>query len=131
MSDRDQRPNVQLVRGIYESLKKRDVPKVLGLFMADIEITQSEEVPWGGRYRGHEGAMQFFANLAQAVTSTVTLQQCIDAGERVVAVGRTEGTVNATGKPFDVPIAHVWVVRDGKVTGVWFCIDNPTMRAAL
>jgi hypothetical protein len=39
--------------------------------------------------------------------------------------------VNATGAAFDVPFAHVWTVAGGKATRVRYCIDNPTMLAAL
>jgi ketosteroid isomerase-like protein len=55
----------------------------------------------------------------------------VDAGDHVVAIGRTRGTVNATGKAFDVPVAHVWTVRDGLVRRVEYYIDDPTMLAAL
>ena len=131
MSQQTERPNVQVVRRIYEALASRDVPRALALFAPDIELTQSEEVPWGGVHRGHEGALQFFAKLVQAITSTVVAHDYIDAGERVVVVGRTQGTVNVTGARFDVPVAHVWTIRDGRAAAVCYCIDNPTMRAAL
>lgn len=125
------RPNAEVVRRIYEALERRDVPAAIALFAPAIEIVQSEEVPWGGTYRGHEGMMQFFAKLIQHITSAVEVERYIDAGAQVVAIGRTRGTVNATGAAFDVPIAHVWTVEDGRATHVRYCIDNPTMRAAL
>ena len=131
MAHRDERPNVKVVRRIYEALASRDVPGALALFAPDISLTQSEEVPWGGVHRGHEGAMQFFVTLVQTITSTVVAHEYIDAGDEVVVVGRTQGTVNATGARFDVPVAHVWTIRDGKAIAVRYCIDNPTMRAAL
>jgi hypothetical protein len=28
-------------------------------------------------------------------------------------------------------VAHLWHLRDGKVQRIHFCIDNPTMHAAL
>ena len=125
------RPNVEVVRRIYEAISKRDMGGVLEQMAPDIEIVQSEEVPWGGSYRGHEGAGAFTAKLVGAVTSAVTVERFVDAGSSVVAIGRTRGTVNATGAVFDVPIAHVWTLRDGKAVRVHYCIDNPTMRAAL
>lgn len=125
------RPNVEVVRRIYEGFSKRDMGAVFALMAPDIEILQSEEVPWGGEYRGHEGAGAFFARLVGVVTSAVTVERFVDAGSSVVAIGRTGGTVNATGATFDVPIAHVWTLRDGKAVRVHYCIDNPTMRAAL
>ncbi|MDX2167936.1 MAG: nuclear transport factor 2 family protein [Deltaproteobacteria bacterium] len=126
-----ERPNVVLVRSIYDAFARRDVPAVFALFDEDIAIDQSREVPWGGAYRGREQALQFFAALTGNITSRVVLERCIDAGDHVVAIGRTQGTVNATGRAFDVPVAHVWHLREGRVLSVQFCIDNPTMRAAL
>jgi ketosteroid isomerase-like protein len=49
----------------------------------------------------------------------------------VVAIGWTKGTVNTTGAPYRVPIAHLWTVRDGQIARVQFCIDNPMMLEAL
>ena len=126
-----QRPNVEIVSRIYDALKQRDIPTAFELLSPQVEIVQSEEVPWGGTYRGHEEALRFFTKLVETITSAVTFDRLIDAGDHVVAIGRTQGTVNQNGASFDVPIAHVWTLRDGVVTRVLYCIDNPTMTAAL
>ena len=125
------RPNADVVRRIYDALSARDVPRALALVAADVDIRQSEEVPWGGAYHGHDGMLRFFATLTTTITSAVTVERFIDAGDHVVAVGRTRGTVNATGAPFDVPFAHVWTIAGGAATRVRYCIDNPAMLAAL
>lgn len=65
------------------------------------------------------------------MTSKVTLERFVDAGDHVVAIGRTAGTVNATGRPFELTISHTWEVRDGLVRSVLSCIDDPVLRAAL
>jgi len=123
--------NVSIVEQAYDALRRRDVAAAFALFAPDVELYQSEEIPWGGSYKGHEEAAVFFGKLIQTITSTVTLERCIDAGDHVVALGRTRGTVNDGGQSFDVPIAHVWTLRDGLVVRVRFYIDNPMMRAAL
>jgi uncharacterized protein len=125
------RPNVELVARIYDAFRTRDIPTAMALIAEDVTIEQSTEVPWGGSYRGHEGAMQFFATLGSNITSAVTVDHYVDAGDQVVAVGWTRGTVNANGAAFDVPVAHFWQLRNGRAVAVRFCIDNPTMRAAL
>ena len=126
-----QRPNAALVARVYEAFRERDLPTAFGLLAPDVEIHQASEIPWGGDYVGHEGAAAFFGKLVQTITSAVTVERFVDAGEHVVAIGRTRGTVNATGQSFDVPIAHVWTVRDGLVRRVEYYIDDPTMLAAL
>ncbi len=59
------------------------------------------------------------------------IERLIDSGVHVVAVGWTQGTVNANGAGYRVPIVHVWKVRDGLVMQARFFIDNPAMLEAL
>ena len=120
-----------VVREIYAAFAARDVGAVFARFAPEVEIVQSRELPWGGTFRGHAEARQFFGRLTGAINSTVTIERWLHAGERVIAIGWTRGTVNATGAPYDVPLAHVWEVRAGQVTRVEFHIDNPTMLEAL
>ena len=128
---RSPRANVGIVQRAYEAFFRRDIRAVLDLLDPEVEIRQASEIPWGGRYIGHGEAAAFFGKLVSTITSAVTLERFIDADDRVVALGRTRGTVNATGKPFDVPLAHVWTIEHGLVTRVEYYIDDPTMLAAL
>jgi uncharacterized protein len=121
----------QIVQELYDAFARRDLPKVFSLLSPDIEIVQSKELPWGGSYRGHDGASQFFAKLGSHINSALDIERLIDAEDHVVAIGWTHGTVNATGASYRVPIAHVWRVRDGLVIQTQFFIDNPNMLEAL
>ncbi len=125
------RANVQVVQRAYDAFARRELRTILGLLHEDVEIVQASEIPWGGRYTGHAEAAAFFGKLVQTITSAVTVERFVDAGEQVVAIGRTRGAVNTTGKAFDVPVAHVWTVQDGLVTRIEYYIDDPTMLAAL
>lgn len=122
---------LQTIQELYAAFGRRDTATIFSLFSPDIEIRQSEALPWGGLYRGHAGAQQFFAKLTSQINSTVAIDRFIDAGDHVVVVGWTQGAVNGTGATFRVPIAHVWKVRDGLAEQAQFFIDNPTMLAAL
>ncbi len=123
--------NLQIIQDLYDAFGRRDIPKVFGLLSADVEIVQSEELPWGGRYEGHDGAKQFFGKLGSTINSTLEIERLLDSGDEVVAIGWTKGTVNANGASYRVPIAHVWKIRDGLVEQVQFFIDNPAMLEAL
>jgi ketosteroid isomerase-like protein len=125
------RSSVALIERLYDAFRRRDLPEIFGVLAPDVEIRQSREVPWGGEYKGHEEAAVFFGKLTQSITSAVTLDGFVDAGEQVVALGRTRGTVNANGAAFDVRVAHVWTVKVGRVTRVEYYIDDPAMLAAL
>jgi ketosteroid isomerase-like protein len=121
----------QIVQELYDAFARRDFLEVFGLLSPDIEILQSQELPWGGLYRGHDGARQLFAKLGSHINSTLDIERLIDAEEHVVAIGWTHGTVNATGASYRVPFAHVWRVRDGLVIQTQFFIDNQNMLEAL
>ena len=54
-----------------------------------------------------------------------------DAGDRVVALGRTVGKALRTNLEFEIPFAHVWAFEHGQMTRFEAYIDNPTMLAAL
>ena len=56
-----------------------------------------------GLYRGHDGARQFFAKLGSHINSTLDVERLIDAENHVVAIGWTQGTVNATGASYRGP----------------------------
>jgi ketosteroid isomerase-like protein len=124
-------PNVLTVERIYEAFRKRDLPTIFALCAEDVEIRQSTEMPWGGTYQGHDGLGQFFAALARHLDTTVDIDRFIDAGDSLVALGRTHGTARATGSSFDVPVAHVWSLENGRATRFHAYIDHPTMLPAL
>jgi ketosteroid isomerase-like protein len=121
----------QVVQEIYAAFGRRDVTAVFARLSADVELVQSTELPWGGCYRGLDGARQFMTKLTTHLDSAVTLERMIAAGDHMVAIGWTEGRVRTTSTPFRVPIAHVWQVNDGKVSRVQFFIDHAPMRTAL
>ena len=131
MSQSKERPSIAVVRAVYDAFATKDIPRIISLFSPDVELAQSTEVPWGGEYHGHEGALKFFGILTQTIKTVVSIERYIDAGDTVIAIGWTRGTVNATGARIEVPIAHVWTINDDLATRVHFCIDNPTMLSAL
>ena len=120
-----------VVREMYDAFARRDGAAIFALLHSDVELRQTELLPWGGHYRGHEGAGEFFTRLREAIDSAVTVERLIDAGDHVVALGRTRGHTRARGAAFDVAIAHVWTVRDGRAARLEAYIDTPAMREAL
>lgn len=129
--DLAEHPNVALVRRLYDAMAARDVEALMAMFGEDVVVEQTEELPWGGHFTGHDGLGTFFLTLIGTITSQVTISTIFAAGDVVVQVGRTAGTVNATGRPFDVDEVHLLTVRDGKVVRFEAHIDTPAMLAAL
>ena len=125
MSDRD------VIEEIYGAFGRQDVGRILELTAPDCVVTQDDRLPWGGRFEGHDGFAQFALRLIEHVDSKVTVDAIFEADDEVIEVGRTRGTVRATGAPFDVPEVHRWTIRDGLATAVHFAVDTPTMLALL
>ena len=123
--------NIATIRRVYDAMKNRDASALEEIFAADIRISQSPELPWGGDYEGRDGAFTFFLSLVEHIESQVTTDRMFAAGEHVVQVGHTRGKVVANGAPFDVAEVHVWEVRNGKVVGFRAYIDTPAMLEAL
>ncbi len=124
--------NVEILRGGYEAFRRGDIQAVPELFDPEIEIYQSERLPWGGSYKGPEEVGQFFAKLTETIESEVDPDQFVDDEEdHVVVFGRSRGKVRATGREFDVAAVHVWTMRDGKAVRFESYVDTPKMREAL
>ena len=109
--------NVDTVRGLYESFAKGDVPAVLGAFDENIEWVEAEGTPYGGTYLSGDAILQnVFMKLATEWTGyKVAPEEFYDAGSTAIVTGTYSGSYNATGKNMNVPFAHFWTLRDGKV----------------
>src|SRR6476646_169384 len=99
---------LRVVEEIYSGTVQRDPSLIPKYFAPEVEVHQSEALPWGGDYRGYEGLGQFLQRLQQNVDSRVETERLIDVLDTVVQVGRTRGTVRATGQAFDIPEVHIW-----------------------
>ena len=107
------------------------MPAVFKLFSTGIEIVQTDRLPWGGTFQGHDGARRFLTGLTSQVNSSLRIDRFITCGDDILAIGWTRGKVNTTGATYRAPIVHIWRVRDGKATRVQFFVDSPLILAAL
>ena len=123
--------NIDLIRRGYEAYARRDFSAVFALLDPSVEIHQTDLLPWGGTYRGHEQAREFFRKLNEYTAGQPEPEQLIAAGDDVVAVGRLRGQARASGHHFDLAIVHVWSIRGGRVVRFAAYIDTPGMLRAL
>jgi uncharacterized protein len=123
--------NADLVAKAYRALAERDFDTVVAMIDPSITVSQTEALPWGGQYEGVDGFIEFSGKLLGTITSAVEIEQIYEAGEHVVQIGRTRGTVNATGVGFDVAETHIWELRDGRAVSFRAYIDTPAMLDAL
>jgi ketosteroid isomerase-like protein len=123
--------NVELIMRVYDAFARRDAQALPALIDQSIEVYQSEQLPWGGRYRGVAQALSFFGKVTSFIQSKVTVEKVLDAGEHIAIVGRTVGTVKTTGATFDTPLVHIWGVGNGKVTSLSVYLDQSSILPAL
>jgi uncharacterized protein len=123
--------DIERVEQVYRAHAKGDVNAILQLLSPEVELVQSPELPWGGRYLGREGAAQFIKTLREKVDARLQVEQLIDAGDQVVVFGFTKGKARETGLEFEIPVVHVWTFSQGQIVRFEAYIDNPTMLAAL
>lgn len=113
-------PNVNLVRGIYEAFAAGDVPRVLGAFDAKIVWNEAESFPYadGNPYVGPDAVLHgvFGRCVSEWTGFAAVVEELLDAGDAVVALGRYGGVCKATGREQRTQFAHVWRVSGGKVT---------------
>ena len=125
--------NIAFVRGLYEAFGKGDVPAVLGAFADDVEWYEAEGMPYGGLHRGPQAiAENVFGPVTQDIEGfTVTPDEFYAAGDEVVVIGSYSGTGSETGKPLQMPAAHAWTVRDGKIARYRQFADAATFNSVL
>ena len=71
--------------------------------------------------------LEFFQAIADSTTGgTVIAGIFIAQGDTVVALGSYTATVRNTGAEIDTPVAHIFTVRDGKVSGGRASSDAPS-----
>jgi len=123
--------NRQIISNLYAAFARRDLQSLMQWIDPQAEITQTTLLPWGGTFQGQQGLMSFAGKLLASVDAQVEMQEFVEAGDCVVAIGHTRGHTRATNREFDVRAVHVWTMRDGKVLRFEAYIDTPKMLEAL
>ena len=125
--------NKQLVTQAYESFKSGDIAALLGLLSDDVawQLPETENVPFAGKRSGREQVAQFFQSLGESQdVLQFEPQELIADGDKVVSLGQYKWRVKATGREYGSDWAHVFTVRDGKITGFQEYMDTASAAAA-
>jgi ketosteroid isomerase-like protein len=110
--------NAAVIRGIYDAFAAGDVEAVLAAMSPDIVWNEAENVPYADNnpYCGPEAVLSgVFGRLGTEWDGfAAVIDEILDAGDAVVALGHYQGTYRATGQPIRAQLAHVWRLADGK-----------------
>jgi ketosteroid isomerase-like protein len=127
--------NVNLLRNMYASFEKGDVASVLAAMDPQIEWNEAENFPYadGNPYIGPEAVVQgVFARLGSEWDYwNLSIEEILDAGESVVALGRYQARNKDTGSEIDAQFAHVWRFKQGKATAFQQYADTAQVQKAV
>jgi ketosteroid isomerase-like protein len=123
--------NIELIRRGYEAYARGDFASVFALLHPQVEICQTELLPWGGTYRGHEQAREFFRKLNEYTEGLPEPEEFIAAGDDVVVMGRLRGKARGSDRHYDLKIVHLWSIEGEQIVRFAAYIDTPGMLAAL
>ena len=113
-----------IVQELYDCFAAGDLDGMLRHADPEVVLTQDERLPWGGRYVGRDGVAEFGLKLASTVVTAVTPERLFEAGDKVIQIGRSRGTIRANGASYDIPECHVWTFRGDKVVAVEMYIES-------
>jgi ketosteroid isomerase-like protein len=117
---------------LYDAFKRGDIQFILDRVAPNAVWRQSESVPWGGDYRGQQGAAEFFQKLGAAMdTVSLDVHENIEHGDEVYSFGTYTGRGKKSGKTGTAEWMFRWRVQDGKVVSWVSYIDTAALVAAL
>lgn len=95
------------------------------------QLPEIEGVPLAGKRTGRDGVREFFATLARdQEVIEFEPREFVAQGDKVVSLGHYQWRVKDTGRDFASDFAHVFTIRDGKVTGFREYFDSAAVAAA-
>jgi ketosteroid isomerase-like protein len=106
--------NVELVRRWFEGFGRGEL--TLEICDPEIEIRNWAEFPITGPYLGHEGVRRWWDDIADAFEDLrYELLELIDVGDdRVVMIGRMEGSGGSSGASVDTDWGVLFVMSAGR-----------------
>jgi ketosteroid isomerase-like protein len=108
--------NVEIIRRGYDNLNRRDVEAWLEAFHPDAEMYDLAGRPDVPARRGHDALRKWVEMMDETwENGRHEPLRFIPAGAFVLVVLRARGRRRGVGVPVDIPLFHVFEMRDGKV----------------
>jgi len=122
-----------VIRAHYDASARGDLDGMLAPLAPDADWTEAAGFPYAGTYTGpSEVAAGVFGRIAQDWDGyRFELDELVDGGTTVVGVGTYTGVYRATGRAMTARVAHVWHVRDDRVTRFEQIVDSVPVADAM
>lgn len=127
--------HLHVVDRIYDAFRRRDYSAVLATFDPGMEWVAAEHSPLADR-SPYCGLSAIRAGVFERIGAgferlEVRVDELIDAGDRVVVLGRYEGAPRSTGRAFQAQVAHVWTFTGGKPVRFQQYVDTYQLAESL
>lgn len=110
------RENVEIVRSLYAALNRGDRERALGFAHPEVVLDATRNVLNPKTYVGIEGLRQWLTDMDDVWEEMHSERnEFIDAGDRVVVIGRLVGRGKGSGVEVGGPNATILTIRDGLV----------------
>jgi ketosteroid isomerase-like protein len=122
---------LEAVGRLFEAVVQRDEAALLEAYHPEVVIHDAPSLPYGGDYRGHEGAIHHVRGFYQTwdtLRRGELLEEAQQAhppiildtkGEYIVVLGQARVMAPSSERTVDLPEAFVFKVRDEKVIETW------------
>tara|TARA_R100001460_G_scaffold36245_2_gene69567 strand:+ start:7267 stop:8124 length:858 start_codon:yes stop_codon:yes gene_type:complete len=128
--------NIAIIDGLYKAFAVGDIPTVLGAMEANIVWNEAESnsLADGNPYVGPDAVLNgVFARLG-AEHEYFKLEDIKLHGmdnNRVLATLRYNAKVKETGKTYNAQVAHLWTLKEGKVSAFQQFLDTKKVAEAM
>jgi len=126
--------NLEIIKSTYEGKTSEENGKNLAKYVAeDLAWTEAKGFPYAGTYIGLANVEKnVFGRLgSEWIDYKFTPEDYVAGDDKVVAYGTYTGTYKITGKYFEARVAHVWKLKDGKITNFEQFVDSQPVNNAL
>jgi ketosteroid isomerase-like protein len=126
--------NTDIVRSTYEGKSSEENGRNLSKYLAaDATWTEAKGFPYGGTYVGFDEIQKnVFSRLgSEWIDYKITIEDYVAEGDKVVAYGTYSGTYKKTGKPFTARVAHLWKLKNGRITSFEQFVDSQPVNNSI
>jgi ketosteroid isomerase-like protein len=120
-------PNEALIRKLYEAREQDDLDTVRAILATDVKWHDPYPPPYGGDLVGADAVIgQVFA-AAKETATRLKLHDILASDEHAVAL--VEWSARISERTIDGREVGIYHVQDGRVTEVWFFLEDPQKYA--
>ena len=125
--------NIEVVRELYRCFREKDHDSFRSLCTDDLEWIQNPGFPNGVVHKGADKVIDgVFKGLRHEWDDfSYKIEQMLDAGSSIVVIGEYQGVHSGSRKPMRAAAAHVYDLRDGKISRFRMFADTKPMWDAM